>query len=155
MRDFWFLARSLLYILPPKPKFRPSGRAVTEFAMEKRAMLKRSRGRPKTIDCLGRERIKRFDATCDWKQARMLRDSIPSRLPTDSETRQATLDVILSVAYGCGGWTSANRLLDNPPSRENADDVTLDRLNRIKDSLLSQGWTFEALRAGLLQTEEV
>lgn len=120
--------------------------------------MKRKRGRPSTVDCLGHERIRRYDVTSEGRKlepsARMLREMIPGRLPNE-ESANVVRDLILSVAYGCGGWQTANRLLDNPPDRMTADDVTLARLNRIKSALESQGWDYESLRAGLLQTEEI
>jgi hypothetical protein len=119
--------------------------------------MKRTRGRPAVVghaDGWGERRLARFDAQTDRREVTALRDMMPSRLPTDPEVYTAARDAILSVAYGCGGWTSANRLLDNPPDRENADETTLERLNRIKDSLIAQGWTYETLRAGLLQTAD-
>lgn len=132
--------------------------------------MKRERGRPKKsgirqhgrrFRTAGMMRIKndvhplgfaQYDGD-SAKDATPLSDYIPSRLP-NLDGIGIVRDLILSVAYGCGGWSTANRLLDNPPDRMTADDVTLDRLNRVKQGLLAQGWDYESLRGLCFQSVE-
>lgn len=84
--------------------------------------------------------------------ATMLRDFIPSRLP--AESADIAKDIILSVAYGCGGWsTFTSHLIDRPPSRMTADAATISKLNRLRKELEFSGYTYDVLRAMLLVTE--
>ncbi len=129
--------------------------------------MQRKRGRPARVDtrkpCGFHRRgerqdkgeiaslgMARHDVLSDGKrEACHLRDYSPSRLP--AESADVARDIILSVAYGCGGWsTFTSHLIERPPCRLTADATVISKLNRLRKELEFAGYDYDTLRTMLI-----